>query len=96
MCRRRDCRDTVATIELGPCGEFPSPAEWWWRYCTWKGWTPEVERVAGFDYSPSKTPRCYQINAINRTALAIAGGQDRVLLVMGIDSKRRSLNNYAT
>ena len=67
------------TISLA---DFPSPAELWRRYCTWKGWTPEVERVAGFDYSPSKTPRYYQINAINRTVEAIAGGQDRVLLVM--------------
>ena len=62
--------------------DYPSPAELWRRNCTWKGWTPEVERVAGFEYSPSKTPRCYQINAINRTVEAIAGGQDRVLLVM--------------
>jgi type I restriction enzyme R subunit len=62
--------------------EFPSPAELWRRYCAWKGWTPEVERVAGFDYSPSKTPRYYQLNAINRTVEAIAGGQGRVLLVM--------------
>jgi type I restriction enzyme R subunit len=62
--------------------EFPSPAELWQRYCTWKGWTPEVERVAAFDYSPSKTPRYYQLNAINRTVEAIAGGQNRVLLVM--------------
>ena len=60
--------------------EFPSPAELWRRYCTWKGWTPEVERIAGFYYSHSKTPRYYQINAINRTVEAIAGGQDRVLL----------------
>lgn len=62
--------------------EFPSPAELWKRYCDWKGWTPEVARVAGFDYSPSKTPRYYQLNAINRTVEAIAGGQNRVLLVM--------------
>jgi type I restriction enzyme R subunit len=62
--------------------EFPSPADLWQRYCSWKGWTPEVERVAAFDYSPSKTPRYYQLNAINRTVEAIAGGQNRVLLVM--------------
>lgn len=62
--------------------KFPSPAELWRRYCTWKGWTPEVERIVGFDYSPSKTPRYYQLNAINRTVEAIAGGQNRVLLVM--------------
>ncbi|MDP3135638.1 MAG: DEAD/DEAH box helicase family protein [Burkholderiaceae bacterium] len=62
--------------------QFPSPQELWARYCAWKGWSPEVQRVAAFDYSPSKTPRDYQLNAINRTVEAIAGGQNRVLLVM--------------
>lgn len=62
--------------------EFPSPAELWQRYCAWKGWAPEVQRVAGHDYAPSKTPRYYQLNAINRTVEAIAAGQNRALLVM--------------
>ena len=62
--------------------EFPSPQDLWDRYCAWKGWTDEVRRVASFDYSPSKTPRYYQLNAINRTVEAIANGQNRVLLVM--------------
>ncbi len=62
--------------------EFPSPAELWARYCAWKGWSPEVQRVVAFDYSPSKTPRYYQLNAINRTVEAIAAGQNRALLVM--------------
>ncbi|TAH10657.1 MAG: DEAD/DEAH box helicase [Curvibacter sp.] len=63
-------------------GEFPSPAALWERYCQWKGWTPEVRSVAEFPYSPSKTPRYYQLNAINSTVQAIAAGQQRVLLVM--------------
>jgi type I restriction enzyme, R subunit len=62
--------------------EFPSPQDLWERYCAWKGWSEEVKRVASFDYSPSKTPRYYQLNAINRTVEAIANGQNRVLLVM--------------
>jgi type I restriction enzyme R subunit len=62
--------------------EFPSPAELWQRYCAWKGWSPEAQRVVGHDYAPSKTPRYYQLNAINRTVEAIAAGQNRVLLVM--------------
>ena len=62
--------------------EFPSPQALWERYCAWKGWSDEVRRVASFDYSPSKTPRYYQLNAINRTVEAIANGQNRVLLVM--------------
>lgn len=62
--------------------EFPSPQALWRRYCTWKGWSAEESRVAGFDYAPNKTPRYYQLNAVNRAVEAIAAGQDRVLLVM--------------
>jgi len=65
--------------------QFPSPQELWARYCQWKGWTTEVQSVAGFDYAlatTAKTPRYYQLNAINRTVEAIANGQNRVLLVM--------------
>ncbi|MCT9809790.1 DEAD/DEAH box helicase family protein [Acidovorax sp. Be4] len=62
--------------------EFPSPLELWRRYCDWKGWSPEESRVAGFDYAPHKTPRYYQLNAVNRAVEAIAAGQNRVLLVM--------------
>ena len=62
--------------------QFPSPQELWQRYCAWKGWSPEVSRIAGFDYAPHKTPRYYQLNAVNRAVEAIAAGQNRVLLVM--------------
>ena len=62
--------------------EFPSPQELWNRYCAWKGWSAEESRVAGFDYAPNKTPRYYQLNAVNRAVEAIAAGQNRVLLVM--------------
>ncbi|MEH0166691.1 EcoAI/FtnUII family type I restriction enzme subunit R [Roseateles microcysteis] len=62
--------------------EFPSPDALWAKYCAWKGWTPEQRQVAEYDYAPSKTPRYYQLNAINRAVEAIAGGQSRVLLVM--------------
>jgi hypothetical protein len=60
----------------------PVPDELWSRYCAWKGWSADVRRVAAADYAPSKTPRYYQLNAINRTVEAIAAGQNRVLLVM--------------
>ena len=62
--------------------EFPSPTELWERFCAWKGWTPEVRQVTEFGYGPGKTPRYYQMTAINRTVEAIARGQNRVLLVM--------------
>jgi type I restriction enzyme R subunit len=83
----RDATLTTGVLEQTlALHEFPSPAELWQRYCAWKGWSPAVQRVAGFDYAPNhttqKTPRYYQLNAINRTVEAIAAGQDRVLLVM--------------
>ena len=62
--------------------EFPSPAELWDRYCAWKGWPAEARQIIEQPYSPSKTPRYYQLNAINRTVEAIANGQQRALLVM--------------
>ena len=62
--------------------EFPSPRQLWDRFCAWKGWTPQVRSVAEHDYYPGKTPRYYQINAVNRAVEAIAAGQKRVLLVM--------------
>ena len=62
--------------------QFPTPAELWERLCAWKGWTPEVRRLTEQPYAPSKTPRYYQLNAVNRTIEAIAGSQQRALLVM--------------
>ena len=62
--------------------EFPSPAELWNRLCVWKRWSPEAQRIAEQPFSPSKTPRYYQLTAINRTVEAIARGRQRALLVM--------------
>ena len=62
--------------------EFPSPADLWAKYCAWKGWTPDVQQVVASDYAPSKTPRYYQLAAINRTVEAVAQGRHRALLVM--------------
>lgn len=65
--------------------EFPSPQELWARYRAWKGLTPENEKVVLEDYhddGSGKTPRYYQINAINATIEAISKGQNRILLVM--------------
>lgn len=61
---------------------FPSPAELWRRFCAWKGWSPEALQITEQPYSPSKTPRYYQLSAINRTVEAIARGRQRALLVM--------------
>jgi type I restriction enzyme, R subunit len=64
---------------------FPSPAELWNRYRSWKGLAPEEEAVVLQDYhddGSGKEPRYYQRVAVNRTVEAIATGQNRVLLVM--------------
>lgn len=79
----RDATLTDGVLERNlTLAEFPSPAELWARYCAWKGWTPEVRQVTEHDYAPAKTPRYYQLNAINRTVEAVARGQNRALLVM--------------
>ncbi|MCM3024640.1 DEAD/DEAH box helicase family protein [Weizmannia ginsengihumi] len=65
--------------------EFPSPADLWQRYKLFKGITQEQEELITEPYYYTigdKTPRYYQLNAINRTIEAIAKGQDRILLVM--------------
>ena len=64
---------------------FPSPQQLWSRYCEWKGLTDEKRTLVEEDYHSDgggKSPRYYQMNAINRTVEAVANGQKRNLLVM--------------
>lgn len=64
---------------------FPGPDELWSRYRASKGFTADTEQVVLQDYhddGTAKTPRYYQINAVNAAVEAIAAGRDRVLLVM--------------
>ena len=64
---------------------FPPPADLWARYCVWKGIGLETEKTILQDYfddGSGKTPRYYQVNAVNASVEAIAKGQDRILLVM--------------
>jgi len=71
-------------VNLG-LGAFPSPDELWARYRSWKGLTPEAEKIVlqdYYDYGSDKSPRYYQITAVNAAVEAIAKGQDRILLVM--------------
>ena len=68
-----------------PLDAFPSPAELWARYREWKGLESEAESVFLQDYyedSGGKTPRYYQVNAVNAAIEAIAKGRNRILLVM--------------
>jgi len=65
--------------------EFPSPEELWSRYRTDKKMDDEQEKVVTQDYyadGSGKSPRYYQLNAINRTVEAIVQGENRILLVM--------------
>ncbi len=65
--------------------EFPGPDELWAKYMAWKR-LPEASEAlvlhAYYSQPGEKTPRYYQVNAINRTLEAVARGQDRILLVM--------------
>jgi len=72
--------EKVLTLEA-----FPSPAELWELYRQHKGITPQAEPIVTFDYysdGSGRSPRYYQLIAINRTIQAIALGQKRILLVM--------------
>ncbi|NOY16394.1 MAG: DEAD/DEAH box helicase family protein, partial [Gammaproteobacteria bacterium] len=65
--------------------QFPDPIELWDKYQQWKGYKPEEARIISQDYyedGGDKSPRYYQVHAINKTIEAVARGQDRALLVM--------------
>ncbi len=65
--------------------EFPTPSNLWSYYCRWKGIEDINDKTVTQDYFIdflNKTPRYYQLTAINRTIEAIAKGQNRILLVM--------------
>lgn len=65
--------------------EFPSPQDLWAKYQQWKGMSDSEADIALQDYyddGSGKSPRYYQVNAVNTAIEAIAKGQDRVLLVM--------------
>ncbi len=65
--------------------DFPSPALLWDKYCAFKGYQPEQLPMITQDYyddGSGKSPRYYQLQAINKTIEAISAGQRRALLVM--------------
>ncbi len=75
-----------ATVERElPLDQFPTPDALWARYSQARGYTPAQQAIATQDYyddGSRKTPRYYQLIAINRTIEAIARGENRLLLVM--------------
>lgn len=64
---------------------FPSPETLWNKYREWKGLPADADAIVLQDYyddGSGKTPRYYQVNAINAAIEAIARGSNRILLVM--------------
>lgn len=75
-----ECLEKQITLD-----DFPSPAELWQKFCLWKGYTQAQLPVITQDYyddGSGKSPRYYQLQAINKTIEAVSDGQNRVLLVM--------------
>lgn len=65
--------------------EFPSPETLWRMWCEHKEITPVQEAIITENYysdGSNKTPRYYQLLAINKTIEAVANGDNRILLVM--------------
>lgn len=68
-----------------PLHDFPAPEELWKRFCESKTYTEKQSSVATQDYFDDvsgKSPRYYQLIAINRAVDAITRGENRILLVM--------------
>lgn len=64
---------------------FLAPELLWQKYCDWKGFTQQQLPVISQDYyddGSGKSPRYYQMRAINRTIDAVSAGKNRILLVM--------------
>lgn len=75
-----ECLEKQITLD-----DFPSPAELWQKFCLWKGYTQAQLPAITQDYyddGSGKSPRYYQLQAINKTIEAVSNGQNRVLLVM--------------
>lgn len=80
----RTVKEGPVTRELA-LDQFPKPEELWARYCGAKKLTSQEVAVTTQDYfddGSRKSPRYYQLIAINRTVEAIACGENRILLVM--------------
>lgn len=76
--------DGIIEREIG-LDEFPSPETLWEWWCTHRGLSAPQQQLVTQDYysdGSNKTPRYYQLLAIDKTIEAIAKGQDRILLVM--------------
>jgi len=76
--------DGIIERELG-LDEFPTADTLWQWWAAHRGLSEQQESLVTQDYysdGSNKTPRYYQVLAINKTIEAIAKGQNRILLVM--------------
>lgn len=76
--------DGIIEREIG-LDEFPSPDTLWEWWCGHRGLSTPQQQLVTQDYysdGSNKTPRYYQLLAIDKTIEAIAKGQNRILLVM--------------
>ena len=65
--------------------DFPTPSQLWEKYCVYKGYKESQLPIITQDYyddGSGKSPRYYQLQAINKTVEAVSSGKDRILLVM--------------
>ena len=65
--------------------QFPTHTELWDKYQQWKGYKAKETKIITQDYfddGSGKSPRYYQMHAINKTIEAVAKGQNRAILVM--------------
>lgn len=65
--------------------DFPAPSQLWAKYCEYKGYKESQLPIITQDYyddGSGKSPRYYQLQAINKTVEAVSSGKDRILLVM--------------
>jgi len=65
--------------------DFPSPEQLWKKYCIYRGYTATQLPLITQDYhddGSGKSPRYYQLQAINKTIEAVSEDKNRILLVM--------------
>ncbi|PWK46851.1 EcoAI/FtnUII family type I restriction enzme subunit R [Pleionea mediterranea] len=65
--------------------DFPTPEQLWDKFCAYKGYQPAQLPIITQDYyddGSGKSPRYYQLQAINKTIEAVSRGENRILLVM--------------
>ncbi len=65
--------------------DFPTPEQLWQKYCAYRGFKDAQLPLITQNYhddGSGKTPRYYQLQAINKTIEAVSEDKNRILLVM--------------